>query len=133
MKKHILIRTAVILLITLNVNDLSAQDWNSIHPGGTSTLVDTTLIRSVVVTIDQGETIGPVTHPAHFAYILKGGRIEVDFQGKKSVIMNLKQGKSLFNNPEGPHKVTNIGDNSVSFLLVELKNYPYKKTAEKEE
>ena len=133
MRKLICVFAASILLIMTSAELLSAQDWSEIHPDGTNTLVDTAIIRSVVVRLEPGETIGPVTHPAHFAYILSGGKLRVDFQGKEPVVMNLEEGMSLYNNPEGPHRTTNIGKGAVSFLLVELKDYPYQKTAGKNE
>lgn len=119
--------TVMILFLVINAGSINAQDWNEINPGGVEILTDTTLLRSVIVTIDPGETIGPVTHPAHFAYILSDGKLSVSFANKEEpVIMDLNKGMSLYNTPQGPHKTENIGDQPVSFMLVELKEHPYK-------
>lgn len=102
-----------------------AQDWQSINPDGTEILGDTELIRSVIVTISPGETIGPVTHPTHFAYILTDGTLRVQYDGNDPQIMELKEGMGLHMDPEGPHQTENVGDEPFSFLIVELKEHPY--------
>jgi mannose-6-phosphate isomerase-like protein (cupin superfamily) len=39
--------------------------------------------------------------------------------------MELKAGDSGFGSPEKPHQTENIGNKTVKFLLVELKEHPY--------
>lgn len=124
--KQIAAFPAIFLLLSVMSLSVSAQDWNKLNPDGTKILVDTTLIRSVIVTIAPGETIGPVTHPAHFAYILTDGKIKVYSEGKEPVTMDLKKGMAVFNDPQPSHKTENIGDKPFSFLIVELNEHPLK-------
>ncbi len=119
---------AFIILITISINSgiATAQNWEEINPDGIEILADADLVRAVIVTIEPGETIGPVTHPAHFAYILGDGTLKVTYAGQDPVVMDLKKGMALFNEPEGAHTVENTGNESISFMLVELKEHPYK-------
>jgi len=119
----------VVVLLTIWVfpYTLIGQNWNEINPGGVEILEDTTLLRSVIVTLEPGQSMGPVTHPANFAYVLSGGKLKVIFDGGEPVVMDLEEGNHLYNNREGPNEVSNIGKTAVSFLLVELKEHPYKK------
>lgn len=119
---------AFIITISLSLNSeiATAQDWEEINPDGIEILTDADLVRAVIVTIEPGETIGPVTHPAHFAYILGDGTLKVTYTGQEPVVMDLKKGMALFNEPEGNHTVENTGDQPISYMLVELKEHPYK-------
>lgn len=125
MKRIIAMLTVFTLVICIHSTIVSAQDWNKLNPDGTNTLVDTTLVRSIIVTIAPGETIGPVTHPAHFAYILTDGKLKVYSDGNEPKTMELKKGMPLFMNPQPPHKTENVGHEPFSFLIVELKEHPY--------
>ncbi|WP_053972172.1 cupin domain-containing protein [Mangrovimonas sp. ST2L15] len=121
-------KTNILTLMTFLIFSASvlAQDWKQLNPDGIKILADTTLVRSVKITIEPGEIIGPVTHPAHFAYIMTDGKLRVHNEGKEPVVMELKEGTPLYFNPVGPHKTENVGDKPFTFLIVELKEHPYK-------
>lgn len=99
---------------------------------GRETLVDTTLLEAVVLTIAPGEKKGPMTHPAYFFYALTDGKIKVHLPEGEPMILEFKKGMSGFAGPEGPHMPENIGDETATFLLVELKEHPYKAVSRKE-
>ncbi|MDN3667989.1 cupin domain-containing protein [Echinicola jeungdonensis] len=117
---------AIFILLFLFAMPSFAQDWKKLNPDGAEILVDTTLVRSVKITIAPGETVGPITHPAHFAYALSDGQLKVYYEGKEPQTMELKKGFSLFSNPAPPHKTENIGNEPFTFIIVELKEHPYK-------
>ncbi len=126
MKTSIFKILAFVLIVFCISTSLLAQNWENLNPDGTEILADTTLLRSVIVTIAPGETIGPVTHPAHFAYILTDGKLRVHTEGREPAVMDLKKGMPIYMDPVGPHKTENVGSEPFSFLIVELKEHPYK-------
>ncbi len=104
----------------------SAQAWDNVRSNGRETLVDTTLIEAVMITLKPGEKIGPFTHPAYFAYALTGGKLKVHLPEGEPMVMEFEKGFAGFFGPEGPHMPENIGDKVAQFLVVELKEHPYK-------
>jgi oxalate decarboxylase/phosphoglucose isomerase-like protein (cupin superfamily) len=45
--------------------------------------------------------------------------------------LELKAGDFGYGNPEKPHQTENIGDKTLRFLLVELKEHPYVNRSDK--
>lgn len=115
----------IVLVMMLTSNSLSAQDWTKLNTNGREALVDTTLLEAVILTIEPGEKIGPMTHPVYFAYAFTGGKIKVHVPEGDPMILEFDPGFYLFAGPEGPHMTENIGGETVKFLLVELKEHPY--------
>lgn len=115
-----------LFLLMVSASAVSAQDWNAASSGGRETLVDTTLIEAVIITLAPGEKIGPFTHPAYFAYALTGGKLKVHLPEGEPMVMEFEKGFSGFFGPEGPHMPENIGTETAKFLVVELKEHPYK-------
>ena len=95
-------------------------------PKGNKILVDTTLVRATEVNIMPGEKSGQHTHPAHFFYTLVDCKLKIWYSDGKSETLDLKAGQSAFSGPERPHMTENIGTLPAKFLLVELKEHPYK-------
>ncbi len=104
-----------------------AQDWKSIDPGMNNVLVDTTLLRATIATIEPGEKSGMHTHPASLFYALTDCKIVVHYADGKDETYDLKAGDSGYGDPERPHQTENTGKQTIKFLLVELKEHPYKK------
>ena len=116
---------AIFIALFACINCACAQDWMKKDTRVASLLVDTTYVRSMVVTIMPKEKGSVHTHPAHFFYALTDGTLIVHFTDGKSETYELKAGDSGYSDPERPHWTENVGDKPVKFLLVELKEHPY--------
>lgn len=124
MKKIIAI-IAVGILLTFSTN-MNAQNWTKVDPKMTKMLTDTTLIRAYIATLAPGEKSTSHTHPASFIYALTPGKLHVEYADGKKEDVELKEGDSMYMGPERPHVTQNTGDAPVKFMLVELKEHPYK-------
>jgi quercetin dioxygenase-like cupin family protein len=120
----LLLVTVVILL--MSPTKLVSQDWKKTNPKMNNVLVDTTLLRGTVVTIEPGQKSDTHSHPANFFYALTDGKITVHYTDGKNETWELKAGDAGFGEPERPHVTENVGTKTVKFLLVELKEHPYK-------
>ena len=105
---------------------MQAQNWNALDAKNVVTLVDTSLVRASEVTIMPGETGSVHTHPAHYFYALTDCHLIVHYTDGTKEEYNLKAGDSGFSNPERPHSTENAGKKPAKFLIVELKEHPYK-------
>ncbi len=95
--------------------------------GMKNVLVDTTLLRAMIVTLEPGQKTDVHSHPANFLYALTDGKLIVHYTDSKDETYDLKAGDSGYGDPERPHQTENTGKKTVKFLLVELKEHPYKK------
>ncbi len=121
----------IISIIALGVllsfsTKMYAQAWTKVDPKMTKMLTDTTLVRAYIATLAPGEKSTSHTHPAAFFYALTPGKLHVVYSDGKSEDWDLKEGDSGFSAPERPHVTQNAGDAPVKFMLVELKEHPYK-------
>jgi quercetin dioxygenase-like cupin family protein len=114
--------TFILFLITLNAG---AQDWKNVDPKMNHVLADTTFLRATVVTLEPGEKSDLHTHPAHFFYALTNGKLMVHYKDGMNEPYDLKIGDSGVSAPERPHITENVGNTTVKFLIVELKEHPY--------
>jgi len=121
--KLILFATALILSASVSI---FAQDWSKVNPEMNNILVDTTLLRTTIAIIEPGKKSDVHTHPAHFFYALTDGKLKVNYTDGTSEEFDLKAGDYGYSNPEKPHQTENIGPKPIKFLLVELKEHPYK-------
>ena len=115
-----------ILIFFLFSANFNAQDWKNTNPKMNNILVDTTLLRATVVTMEPGQKSDTHSHPAHFFYALTDGKLTVHYTDGKNETFDLKAGESGFSIPERPHVTENAGTKQVKFLIVELKEHPYK-------
>ncbi len=115
-----------ILIYFLFSFNLNAQDWKNINPKMNNILVDTTLLRATVVSMEPGQKSDTHSHPAHFFYALTDGKLIIHYTDGKNETFDLKAGDSGFSIPERPHITENAGTKQVKFLIVELKEHPYK-------
>ena len=115
-----------ILIYFLFSFNLNAQDWKNINPKMNNILVDTTLLRATVVSMEPGQKSDTHSHPAHFFYALTDGKLIIHYTEGKNETFDLKAGDSGFSIPERPHITENAGTKQVKFLIVELKEHPYK-------
>lgn len=119
-------KTLLAALLILISTSIMSQDWVNVDPGMNQILSDTTLLRATIATIEPGKISGLHTHPANYFYALTDCKIKVYFEDGKTEVIELKAGDSGYGAPEKPHRTENIGDKTVKFLLVELKDHPYK-------
>jgi len=125
--KTSLFLSAVMMFIFSTITSVTlAQDWKNTNPKMNNVLVDTTLLRSMVVTIEPGEKSEVHSHFAHFFYALTDGKLLVQFTDGKEDTYELKVGDAGFSDPERPHTAKNVGNKTLKFLIVELKEHPYK-------
>ena len=117
-----------IFFFLTSTTNVVAQDWKKANPKMNNILVDTTLVRAIVVTIQPKEKSDTHSHPANFFYALTDGKLVVHYTDGKNETYDLKAGDSGFSDPERPHITENVGDKTVKFLLIELKEHPYKST-----
>ena len=121
---------AIFVILTLS-QDATAQDWKKTDPRMNSILIDTTLVRAMVVTIEPGKKSDTHSHPANFFYALTVGKLLVRYTDGKNETYDLKAGDAGFSEPERPHVTENVGKKTVKFLLLELKEHPYKNSTMK--
>jgi quercetin dioxygenase-like cupin family protein len=119
-------KTLLAAIFILISGSLMAQDWVKIDPAMNQILADTTLLRATVATIEPGKVSGLHTHWAFYFYALTDCRLKVYYEDGQTEVLELKAGDSGYGNPEKPHRTENMGDKTAKFLLVELKEHPYK-------
>lgn len=103
-----------------------AQSWNDLDAKSVKTLADTALLRASEVTIMPGEKGSAHTHPAHFFYALTECHLVIHYTDGKSEKYDLSPGDCGYSAPERPHRTENVGSKPARFLIVELKEHPYK-------
>lgn len=104
---------------------LFAQDFVNTDPTFNKVLVDTTLLVAIETTFEPGKQTSLHTHSAFFVYVLKGGTLKVEYADGKTESLEFKAGDYVFNGPERPHRSTNIGNEPIKMIIVELKEHPY--------
>lgn len=125
MKKNMLMVVGGILFFLLSPLNLEAQMMNNEGQAGRD-LANSKLIHASEVTLKPGKKTSMHTHPAHFYYALTDVNIKVHYQDGKEEVYKMKAGESGVSEPERPHTTQNIGDKTAKFLIVELKEHPYK-------
>src|SRR4030095_4966232 len=116
-----------VLTILLTAGSIYSQDWAKVNPEMNIILSDTTLLRATIAVIEPGKKSGLHTHPASFFYALTDGKIKVYYADGQNETFDLQAGFGMYGDPEKPHQTENVGDKTVKFLLIELKEHPYVK------
>ncbi|MEO5905925.1 MAG: cupin domain-containing protein [Saprospiraceae bacterium] len=107
----------------------TAQDFCKTDPSFVKILNDTSYATALEVTFLPGKTTNMHTHPAFYAYVLEGGKLQVNYADGDTEIIELKAGDSLFGMPEKPHNTVNLGTKPVKMLMIEMKDHPYMASA----
>ncbi len=128
-KPTFILTTIVVVLFC--ATSAFAQDWSKLDSKTVKILTDTTRLRAMEVTIMPGDKGEVHTHPAHFFYALTDGKLIVHYTDGKTETIELKAGECGYSDPERPHWAENGGDKPLKFLLVELKEHPYKEPTKK--
>ena len=126
MKKFQFVLTATVFFFFIGISSTSAQEFMKTDPKIIKVLADTTYMTAMEVTFPPGYTTSMHTHAAQFIYALTDGTLSVTHADGKKEEFALKAGDSMGAPPEGPHMTTNPGKKPVKFILVELKEHPYK-------
>jgi quercetin dioxygenase-like cupin family protein len=103
-----------------------AQNWKDLDAKSVKTLADTNLVRASEVTIMPGEKGSIHSHPAHFFYALTESHLVIHYTDGKEEKYYLVPGDCGYSAPERPHWTENVGSKAAKFLIVELKEHPYK-------
>jgi quercetin dioxygenase-like cupin family protein len=127
MRKNILIVVEGILFFLLCSLNLKAQVMNN-NEGQVvgRDLANSKLIHASEITLQPEKKTIMHTHPAHFYYALTDMNLKVHYQDGKEEVFKIKAGESGVSEPERPHVTQNIGNKTAKFLIVELKEHPYK-------
>lgn len=116
----------IVILLFFAGKTVFTQNWENVDPKMATVLLDTTLVKSTLAVIEPGEKSKSHTHYAHFFYALTDGKIKVHYGDGTSEIFELKAGEYGYSGPEKQHQTENIGGNTLKFLLIELKEHPFK-------
>lgn len=76
-------------------------------------------VRVLEMTFKPKDKLVMHHHPDHLIYVLKGGKIKINSEGKSNVL-DLKENQAIFLEAQN-HEAENIGDTTLDLLVVELK------------
>ena len=116
------------ILLLVSGSGVGPQDSKRAKMAMTTILVDTTLVRAEEVNLGPGQKTATHSHPAYFFRMITDGKLLVHYTDGTKETYDLKVGDSAFSGPERPHVTENVGKKIVKFLLVELKEHPYKES-----
>ncbi|MCH9045255.1 MAG: hypothetical protein IIA40_04015, partial [SAR324 cluster bacterium] len=100
---------------------LQAQDTAQVNPHIVTVLFENALVRVLEVISKPGDVEDWHGHPAYFAYVVRGGRLQIEAPGEETRQFDLKVGQNIALNPVERHRGTNVGQTTLRVLLVELK------------
>ena len=100
---------------------LQAQDTAQVNPHIVTVLFENALVRVLEVISKPGDVENWHGHPAYFAYVVRGGRLQIEAPGEETRQFDLKVGQNIALNPVERHRGTNVGQTTLRVLLVELK------------
>jgi uncharacterized RmlC-like cupin family protein len=126
MKKNVFLVVKGIFFLLLCSLNSNAQAMKSMGQINGVELVNSKLIHATEVTLKPGEKSNVHTHSAHFYYALTDMNLKVRYKDGKEELYDMKAGESGVSDPERPHSTQNIGLKTARFLIVELKEHPYK-------
>jgi len=126
MKQNAFIVVGGLFMLLLVSFQAMAQEAKSMSHKMNTVLADNKYLHAVEITLLPGEKTDMHTHPAHFFYALTEGKLMVHYQDGKDEAFDLRPGVNGASEPERPHVTENVGTSTVKFLLVELKEHPYK-------
>ena len=127
MVRYVVLFAALGLLISASttrsedVPDALSVEWQGQHP--CEKLYEDAEIRALRCTFAPGAVHVRHSHPGHLVYTISGGKAKVqDEKGTREG--QPKTGGFTSNIPTPWHEVTNIGDTTLSFLVIEKKYEP---------
>lgn len=98
----------------------TAQDPLQVNPSIYNKKLENNRVRVFMVVFKPGQSIAVHKHPDHVVYAVKGGKIQINEVGKKSVTMDVPTGATVFL-PAQSHSAKNLSKHTMRLLVVELK------------
>jgi quercetin dioxygenase-like cupin family protein len=114
----------ILILFALYSPAIDAQSMNKSKM--INNLADTSFVHAAEIILQPGEKTDVHTHPAHFVYALTDCNLNVYYTDGKNETYEFKAGESGVSGPERPHATENKGKKTARFLIVEMKEHPYK-------
>ena len=107
--------------VSEDVPDALSVEWQGQHP--CEKLYEDAEIRALRCTFAPGAVHVRHSHPGNLVYTISGGKAKA--QDDKGTREGQPKTGGFSNNPPTPwHEVTNIGDTTLSFLVIEKKYEP---------
>jgi quercetin dioxygenase-like cupin family protein len=104
-----------------DVPDALSVEWQGRHP--CEKLYEDAEIRAMQCTLPPGAVHVRHSHPGSVVYTISGGKAKV--QDDNGTREGQPKTGGFSNNPPNPwHEVTNVGDTTLSFLVIEKKYEP---------
>jgi quercetin dioxygenase-like cupin family protein len=97
-----------------------AQDPLEVGPDIYKKVFENERVRVMEVTFAPGATIGPHSHPDHFAYVMEPGTLRIKNASGMANESQAKAGDVMWINAE-THSAENVGTTTLKLLVVELK------------
>ena len=116
--------TAIIIAASTGI---FSQSWTKVNPEMTAIFADTNLVLAYVASIEPGKKSEMHTHAASFLFTLTDCKLKVYYEDGQIETYDIKAGEGMYAAPEKPYRTENIGDKTAKYLLVELKEHPFKK------
>lgn len=111
----------VVILMGSNAAPSLAQNPLIVAPTMYKVIFENERVRVMEFVIKAGEKIGMHSHPDHFGYIVKGGKIKISKPDGTSGVAELEAGKVLWINAE-THQGENVGKTTIKLIITELKS-----------
>ena len=83
---------------------LQAQDTAQVNPHIVTVLFENALVRVMEVISKPGDVENWHSHPTYFAYVVRGGRLQIEAPGQQTRQFDLKVGQNIALNPVERHR-----------------------------
>lgn len=114
-------------LLLVQIPNAYAQDPMKAAPNVyKKVILENNRVRVIQIEFAPGVTAAWHHHPDHVVYALTGGKLEITDKGKPSVVVDIKEGTSMFL-PAVTHMAKNIGTTTLKLVVTELKPAASKK------
>ena len=103
------------------IRPAGALDVLSVAPKVYKLAFENERVRVLEGTFKPGDKIGMHSHPDHFVYVVKGGKLKLTKPDGSSSVVDVKPGQVLWINAES-HAAENAGNSTVKLVVNELKD-----------
>jgi beta-alanine degradation protein BauB len=108
------------LLLTFTPTVFAQDDPTVVAPTIYKKIFENDQVRVLEINFKPGEKIASHSHPAHVAYIVNGGKIQITDSTGKPMESEAKPGDVLWFDPV-THSAVNTGKTDMKIVVVELK------------